>query len=68
MLWEYFSATGTSHLVRVEGIIKKSSIQRFYNLENLKQSAKKLGLGCRFVFQHDNNPKHLSLSVKITSI
>ena len=32
--------------------------------ENLKQSAAKLGLGRRFVFQHDNDPKHTSLLVK----
>ena len=32
--------------------------------ENLKQSALKMGLGRRFIFQHDNDPKHTSLLVK----
>uniref|UniRef100_A0A3B3SJT5 Uncharacterized protein n=1 Tax=Paramormyrops kingsleyae TaxID=1676925 RepID=A0A3B3SJT5_9TELE len=32
--------------------------------ENLKQSAAKRGLGRRFVFQHDNDPKPMSLLVK----
>ena len=32
--------------------------------ENLKQSAVKVGRGCRFVFQYDNDPKHTLHLVK----
>lgn len=63
MLWGCFSASGTGNLVRVPGIMKKEDYEQILK-ENLKQSAAKLGLGCRFVFQHDNDPKHTSLLVK----
>ncbi len=32
--------------------------------DNLRQPATKLGLGGRFVFQHDKDPKHTSFLVK----
>lgn len=35
-----------------------------YVNEDLKQSAAKLGLSHHFVFQHVNNPTHMSLLVK----
>lgn len=63
MLWGCFSASGTGNLVKVEGIMKKEQYEKILN-ENLKQSAVRMGLGRRFVFQHDNDPKHTSLLVK----
>lgn len=63
MLWGCFSASGTGNLVRIEGIMKKEDYEKILR-ENLKQSATKLGLGRRFVFQHDNDPKHTSHLVK----
>lgn len=63
MLWGCFSAFGTGNLIRVEGNMKKEDYQKILK-NNLKQSATKLGLGRRFVFQHDNDPKHTSLLVK----
>jgi len=57
LLWGCFSASGTGNLVKVEGIMKKEGYVKILK-ENLKQSAAKVGLGHRFVFQHDNNPKH----------
>lgn len=63
MLWGCFSATGTGNLVRIEGIMKKEDYEKILR-ENLKQSATQLGLGRRFVFQHDNDPKHASHLVK----
>ena len=63
-LWGCFSAAGTGHLVRVERIIMKKEQYAKILQENLKQSAVKLGLGRRFVFQHDNHTKHTSLLVK----
>ena len=43
--------------------MKKEEYEKILK-ENLKQSAVKLGLGRRFVFQHDNDPKHTSILVK----
>lgn len=63
MLWGCFSASGTGNLVKIEGIMKKEQYEKILK-ENLKQSALKMGLGRRFIFQHDNDPKHTSLLVK----
>ena len=63
MLWGCFSASGTGNLIKVEGIMKKEGYVKILK-ENLKQSAAKLSLGRRFVFQQDNNPKPTSLLVK----
>ena len=60
------SASGTGNFAKVEGIMKKDGYVKILK-ENLKQSAAKLGLGRRFVFQHDNDPKHPSLLVKNVS-
>ena len=62
MLWRCFSAAGTGNLVRVEGVMKKEQYEKILK-ENLKQSAVKVGLRRRFVFQHDNDPKHTSYLV-----
>ena len=68
MLWGCFSAAGTGNLVRVEKVMKKEQYEKILK-GNLKQSAVKVGLGRRFVFQHDNDPKHTSylLKAKITT-
>lgn len=63
MLWGCFSSSGTGNLVRIHGIMKKEDYQQILR-ENLKPSATKLGVGRRFVFMHDNDPKHTSLLVK----
>uniref|UniRef100_A0AAQ4R6W4 Tc1-like transposase DDE domain-containing protein n=1 Tax=Gasterosteus aculeatus aculeatus TaxID=481459 RepID=A0AAQ4R6W4_GASAC len=56
MLWGYFSANGTCALQRVNGIMKEDYLQILQ--DNLKSSARRLGLGRSWVFQQDNNPKH----------
>ena len=43
--------------------MKKEQYEKILN-KNLKQSAVRMGLGRRFVFQHDNDPKHTSLLAK----
>ena len=45
------------------GNMKKEDYKKILK-DNLRQSARKLGLGRHFVFQHDNDPKHTSLLVK----
>ena len=57
-----FSAAGTGRLVRVEGKLN-AAIHRDILHDKLLQSALDLGLGPRFIFQQDNDPKH---TAKIT--
>ena len=63
MLWGCFSASGTDNLVKIDGILLRECHERILQ-ENLKHCAVKMGLGRRFIFQHDNDPKHTSLLVK----
>ncbi len=62
MLWGCLSVFGTRNLVRVEGIMKMEDYEKI--LKDRLRQATKDGLGRRFVFQHDNVPKHTSLLVK----
>lgn len=57
------STSGTGSLVKVEGIMKIEGYVKILK-ENLKQSAAKLDLDCRFVFQQDNDQNHMALLVK----
>ena len=59
MLWGCFSASGVGSLERVEGIMKKEDYKKILD-DNLKKDARELGLGRRWLFQHDNDPKHKS--------
>ena len=59
MLWGCFSASGVGSLERVQGIMKKEDYKKILD-DNLKKDARKLGLGRRWLFQHDNDPKHKS--------
>ncbi|KAG2466803.1 TCB1 transposase, partial [Polypterus senegalus] len=57
MLWGCFSAAGTGRLVRIKGKMTAAMYRDILD-ENLLQSALDLRLGCRFIFQQDNDPKH----------
>ncbi|KAG2456618.1 TCB1 transposase, partial [Polypterus senegalus] len=57
MLWGCFSAAGTGRLVRIKGKMTAAMYRDTLD-ENLLQNALDLGLGRRFIFQQDNNPKH----------
>ena len=57
LLWECFSAAGTGALVRIEGKMDGAKYHQILE-ENLLPSARKLSMGRRFTFQHDNDPKH----------
>lgn len=50
-------------LVRVHGIMKKENYVEILR-DNMKKSALSLGLGRRWVFQQDNDPKHTSKLVQ----
>ena len=57
MLWGCFSSAGTGALVRREGKMDGAKYRNILE-ENLLPSARKLKLGRKFTFQHDNDPKH----------
>lgn len=63
MLWGCFAASGTGNLVRVHGTMKKEDYVDILK-NNIKTCAACLGLGRRWVFQQDNDPKHTSKLVK----
>ena len=57
MLWGLFSASGPGKLVKIEGKMDAAKYREILE-ENLLKSARDLGLGRRFIFQQDNDPKH----------
>lgn len=59
MFWGCFSNSGTGRLVSINGTMKSQDYIEILN-GNLKKSAMDLGLGRRFTFQQDNDPKHKS--------
>ena len=63
MLWGCFSSKGPGNLVRVHGIMNSMKYQDILNL-NLAAPARKLKLGRRWIFQQDNDPKHMSKSTQ----
>ena len=50
-----FSASSIGTLSRIEDIIRKENYNKIMD-ENLNKRARKLGLGQRWWFQHDNDP------------
>jgi hypothetical protein len=63
MLWGCFSAAGTGNLVRINGIMDSIKYQEIL-AQNLQVSAQALGLGRKWTFQQDNDPKHTSHSTR----
>lgn len=61
MLWVFFSSKGPGNLVRVHGIMNALKYQDILN-QNLLPSARKLKMGRHWVFQQDNDPKHMAKS------
>jgi DDE superfamily endonuclease len=57
LIWGCLSSKGTGRHEFVEGIMNQYYYQGILS-RNLVQSAVKLGLGRRFTFQQDNDPKH----------
>ena len=59
---EVFSAAGTGRLVRIKG--KMNAAMYGDILDNLLKSALDLRLGQGFIFQQDNDPKHITKITK----
>ena len=59
MLLGCFSAKGKERLHRIEGRINGAMYREILG-ENLLPSVRALKMGCGWVFQHDNDPKHMA--------
>ena len=57
MLWECFAAGGTGALHEIDGFTRKENYVDILK-QHLKTSVRKLRLGCKWVFQMDNDPTH----------
>ena len=58
MLWGCFAAGGNGALHKIDGIMRENYVDILK--QHLKTSVRKLKLGCKWVFQMDNDPKHNS--------
>ena len=59
MLWGCFTAGGTGALHKIDCIMRQENYVDILK-QHLKTSVRKLKLGCKWVFQMDNDPKHTS--------
>ncbi|GFX40440.1 transposable element Tcb1 transposase [Trichonephila clavipes] len=64
MVWGHMASNGVGNLVFIDGIMNHKLYKDILN-NNLKESAKKLGLDGNFIFQQDNYPKHTARNVKM---
>lgn len=64
MVWGCMSAKGVGNLVFIDGIMDQNVYLKILK-ENLKESASKMGLGKRFKFYQDNDPKHKAQNVRL---
>ena len=58
ILWGCFSAKGTGRLHRIEGRMNGAMYREVLG-DNLLPSVRALKIGRGWVFQHDNDPKHI---------
>lgn len=63
MVWGAMAASGVGRLVFIEGRMDQRQYKQILE-GNLKASVDALGLGRRWIFQQDNDPKHTARSVK----
>ncbi|GFW73041.1 transposable element Tcb2 transposase [Trichonephila clavipes] len=63
-VWGCMASNGVGNLVFIDGIMDHTLYIDILN-NNLKESAKKLGLDGNFIFQQDNDSKHTARNVKM---
>ena len=63
MLWGCFAAGGPGALHKIDGITRLENDLDILK-QHLKTSVRKLRLGCKWVFQIYNDPKHTSKVVE----
>lgn len=61
MVWGCMASSGAGKMEFVDGIMDQYKYQGILD-RNIQESVRKLGLGRRFVFQQDNDPKHSAKS------
>jgi transposase len=59
MVWACFGANSIGNLEFIDGIMTGISYRSILD-KNIFESARKIGLGRRFIFQQDSDPKHTS--------
>ncbi|GFT67801.1 transposable element Tcb1 transposase [Trichonephila clavipes] len=64
MVWGCMASNGVGNLVFIDGIMDHKIYIDIHN-NNLKESAKKLGLDGNFIFQQDNDSKQTARNVKM---
>lgn len=63
MVWGAIGAAGVGNLEFIDGIMNQHTYKSILE-RNLQASVDILGLGPRWIFQQDNDPKHTALLVK----
>ena len=63
MLWGCFSAKWTGQLHHIEGRMNGAMYREILG-DNLLPSVRALKIGCGWVFQHDNDPRHAAKETK----
>ena len=63
LLWWCFSAKRTGRLYPIEGRMNEAMYREILG-DNLLPSVRALKMGCGWVFQHDNDPKHTAKATK----
>lgn len=64
MIWGCMASSGVGNIQFIESIMNRHDYLDILKT-NLRESAIKLGLGERFVFQQDNDPKHTAEIVRL---
>ncbi|KAJ4440904.1 hypothetical protein ANN_10751 [Periplaneta americana] len=64
MVWGCMSANSVGNLAFIESTMNQYGYLNILK-QNLQQSAEKMGVGSYYQFQHDNDPKHTALNVKL---
>lgn len=60
MIWGCFSWHGVGHLHKIDGIMNARGYIDIIK-ENLEPSVQKMGISEKYIFMHDNDPKHTAL-------
>ena len=59
MFWECFTTGGTGAIHKIDGIMREDNYVDILK-QHLETSVRNLKLGCKWVFQMENDPKHTS--------
>ena len=63
IVWGCFAASGTGKHAHIEGTVNSNDYQKILR-ENVPSSVCYLRLGCGWILQQDDNPKHINKSTQ----